>query len=242
MDRPLIAIVPSAGLGTRFDAALRKPFVTLQGMPLLAFTLKVLQREEIIGEIIPVLRAEDTARGLEMARHYGLNKISRIAPGGPERQDSIYNALKIISPDSGNACGEPYVLIHDGVRPCIPGGLVKRLMSEIAGVDGVIPVIPVKDTIKEVDKDGMVHTTLDRERLRAVQTPQLFEYRTIRRAYDSAAAEGFYGTDDAALIERAGGRVRTITGSPLNIKVTTPEDLKMVDYFLGKKIKSGVME
>lgn len=177
-----------------------------------------------------------------MAQSNGLTKVTRIAPGGQERQDSIYNALKMISPDNSNAPDESFILIHDGVRPCIPGGVIERLLEGMDGVDGVIPAVPVKDTIKEVDEEGMVRVTLDRERVRAIQTPQLFQYRILRRAYDRAFAEGFYGTDDAALVERAGGKIRTIAGSPLNIKVTTQEDLAIVEYLLKAQGSNGGLE
>ena len=230
----LIAIVPSAGLGRRFDPSKRKTFVNVGETPLLVHTLKRLHREQLIKEIIPVLREDDIDMGKRMAREYGLHKISRIAPGGKERQDSIYNALKMIGQD-GRGSGSCCVLIHDGVRPFIPEGMIEGLVTGLNGVDGVVPGIPVKDTIKEVDDQGIVLSTLDRDRMRAVQTPQFFSFRAIKDAYDRAIAEGFYATDDAALVERAGGRIRIIEGSQYNIKVTTPEDLGMVEYVLARQ-------
>ncbi|MBI5664130.1 MAG: 2-C-methyl-D-erythritol 4-phosphate cytidylyltransferase [Nitrospirae bacterium] len=235
MDTKIIAIVPSAGLGKRFDPSRRKTFVGINGVPLLIHTLRRLHSEVSISEIIPVIRQEDTGRFNEMVKEYHLDKIKRVAPGGPERQDSIYNALRLIEKDGVDICRGSYVLIHDGVRPFVPEGMVDKLMEGIKDVDGVIPGVPVKDTIKEIDGGGIVVSTLDREKVRAVQTPQFFSFTAIKMAYDKAYEEGFYATDDAALMERTGGRVRIITGSPFNIKVTTPEDLKMVEYLLGKE-------
>ncbi|RJR14603.1 MAG: 2-C-methyl-D-erythritol 4-phosphate cytidylyltransferase [Nitrospiraceae bacterium] len=235
MDIKIIAIVPSAGLGKRFDPSRRKTFVSINGVPLLIYTLRRLHNEGSIAEIIPVIREEDTDRFNEMAKHYHLDRIRRIAPGGAERQDSIYNALRLIDMDGTDHYRNSYVLIHDGVRPYIPEGMVDKLLYEIKDVEGVIPGVPLKDTIKEIDAEGKVVSTLDRDRVRAVQTPQFFSFRVIKKAYDKAYEDGFYGTDDAALVERAGGRVRIIEGSPFNIKVTTPEDLKMVEFLLEKE-------
>lgn len=235
MDTKIIAIVPSAGLGKRFDPSRRKTFVSINGVPLLIYTLRRLHSEEPIAEIIPVIRQEDTAQFYQMVNEYHLDKIKRVAPGGPERQDSIYNALKLIEEDGTDIYRNSYVLIHDGVRPYIPEGMINRLMDEIKGADGVIPGVPVKDTIKEIDGGGIVVSTLNRDKVRAVQTPQFFSFSAIKKAYDKAYEDGFYATDDAALVERTGGRVKIISGSPFNIKVTTPEDLKMVEYLLGRE-------
>jgi 2-C-methyl-D-erythritol 4-phosphate cytidylyltransferase len=235
MDTKIIAIVPSAGLGKRFDPSRRKTFVSINGVPLLIYTLKRLQSEALIAEIIPVIRQDDTDRFKEMVKEYHLDKIKRVAPGGPERQDSIYNALRLIEAEGIAYYKNSYVLIHDGVRPYIPEGMIDKLVDEIKDVDGVIPGVPVKDTIKEIDGGGMVVSTLNREKVRAVQTPQFFSFRALKKAYDKAYEDGLYATDDAALVERTGGRVKIILGSPFNIKVTTPEDLKMVEYLLNKE-------
>ncbi len=236
MDKRVIAIVPAAGLGTRFDASRRKTFVEIRGIPLLVCTLKRLHREESITEIIPVMREEDIEKGLEMVNEYRLRKIRRIAPGGEERQDSIYNALRLIERpgDDSFDLQNITVLIHDGVRPFIPEGMIENLLDNVSETGGVIPGIRVKDTIKEVSDEGIVVSTLDRERVRAVQTPQAFLFGTIKPAYDRAFSEGCYATDDAALVERAGGKIRIIEGSPFNIKITTMEDLDMVQYVLGR--------
>ncbi len=228
MEHTIVAIVPAAGLGKRFDSSRKKTFVNVDEIPLLAHTLLRLHKEETISEIIPVLRDEDIEYGKELVSTYELQKVRNIARGGHERQDSIYNALKMIDDD-------PLVLIHDGVRPVIPEGTIEKLVKGLEGVEGVIPGRPAKDTLKEVDADGLVVTTLKRQKIRAVQTPQLFRYNLIRKAYDLAYEKGVYATDDAALVEDMGGKIRVIPGSPYNIKVTVPEDMDMVEFFLMKE-------
>jgi 2-C-methyl-D-erythritol 4-phosphate cytidylyltransferase len=228
MEENIIAIVPAAGLGKRFDSSRRKTFVHVDEIPLLAHTLLRLHIEELITEIIPVLRDEDIEYGRELASEYELNKVRKIATGGQERQDSVYNALKMIDNDQ-------LVLIHDGVRPVIPEGTINNLVKGLEGVDGVIPGRPSKDTLKEVDNEGLVVSTMNRQKIRAIQTPQLFRYDLIRRAYDLAYEKGLHATDDAALVEDMGGKIRVIAGSPYNIKVTVPADMDMVEFFLMKE-------
>jgi 2-C-methyl-D-erythritol 4-phosphate cytidylyltransferase len=243
MKQKIIAIVPAAGLGTRFNKSIIKTFADLNDIPLLIHTLKRLHSEESITEIIPALRQQDIEKGLEIVDEYKLNRIKRIVPGGRERQDSIYNAIKVLEETESDSCRDNLILIHDGARPIIPDGTIRKLLKEINGVDGVAPGVPAKDTLKEVSADGIVVSTKKRDNIRAIQTPQVFPYRVIKEAYETAYAEGFYATDDAALVERIGGKIRIIEGSPLNIKVTTMEDLEMVEYILKKKQWSnGEME
>lgn len=220
-----VAIVPAAGIGRRFDGTVRKTFVSINGIPLLIHTLRRLQDNAAITEIIPVLKEEDIEKWSEIIDSHGLSKVKKIVPGGRERQDSVYNALKILKDES-------LILIHDGVRPLFSSRLVERLVNEINGFDGIVPALPVKDTVKVIDTEGVVISTEDRGRLQAVQTPQAFPLRVIKEAYKRAYADGFHATDDAALVERIGGRVKVIEGSPFNIKVTTQEDLEMVQYLI----------
>lgn len=244
MKTKVVAIVPAAGLGKRFSTSKRKTFVKVAGTPLLICTLKKLHKTSSITEIIPVLRQEDMERGFELIKSHNLNKIKQIAPGGKERQDSVYNALNLIKKDC-------IILIHDGVRPFISNQLIKRLLLEIRGsgltrtkIDGVVPGLPVKETLKKVDKKkGIVLSTIKREKFWTIQTPQVFPFAVIKKAYDKACKDGFYATDDAALVERIGGKVKIITGSPFNIKITIPEDIDIAESLLkklGRRSGSGV--
>ena len=232
MREKVIAIVPGAGLGKRFGPDTNKPFHVLLGKPLIVWTLEVFESIGEVHEVIPVLKAPDMEAAIELFEQYGLSKIRRIAPGGRERQDSVYNALKLIK-DSADL-----VLIHDGARPLIDSEIVRNVLQNISGFDGVVVGVPVKDTIKEV-ADNIVKRTLKRETLWAIQTPQVFIQRTLVKAYHAAMEEKFYSTDDAALLERSGGKVKIIMGSYSNIKVTTPEDIPLAEHFLKEKGKIG---
>lgn len=233
MNKKVIAIVPSAGLGKRFNSSIKKTFFNLSGAPLLIHTLKRLCREEAVTEVIPVLMKEDIESVFQMVKEHNLNKVKQIATGGPERQDSIYNALKLL--EDNKTAPDSIILIHDGVRPFIPEGLIETLISELTNFDGVIPGLPVKETLKEVSPDGTVKSTVNREKLWSIQTPQAFSFGIIKEAYDAAYAKGFYATDDAAHVEKIGRKVKIITGSPFNIKVTTPEDIELVEWIMKKQ-------
>lgn len=234
----VVAIVPAAGLGKRFGSGTNKAFQTLQGKPLVIWSLQILETVTDIVEIIPVLKVEEMERGRMLFEEYGLTKVDRIARGGKERQDSVYNGLKLIEDKN---C---IVLIHDGVRPLIEKKLIENAIKELSnssvspaekgneqGAEGVILGVPLKDTIKEVG-DGIIRKTLKRGSLWAIQTPQVFTYKNILYAYDSAMNKGFYSTDDAALLEQYGGKIKVIMGSYRNIKITTPEDILIAEALL----------
>lgn len=232
MKDTVIAIVPAAGFGTRFGAGTNKPFHPLLGKPLIVWSLELLETMDEIEEVIPVLKEQDMETGIEVFEKYGLSKVRRVAPGGKERQDSVYHGLKLLKGKADK------VLIHDGARPLLDGGTVRTTVKSITGVDGVVVGVPVKDTIKEV-QDDIVKRTLRRDTIWAIQTPQLFFYSSLMKAYEKAFEEGFYSTDDSALVERNGGKVRVIMGSYANIKVTTPEDVLVAELLLKTGGKAG---
>jgi 2-C-methyl-D-erythritol 4-phosphate cytidylyltransferase len=239
----VVAIVPAAGLGKRFGPGKNKSLQTLGGKPVVIWSLEALESVLEIVEIIPVLKAEDMEQGQQLFEKYNLSKIKRIAAGGKERQDSVYNGLKLIDDDS---C---FVLIHDGVRPLIEKELIENAINALInpsspplvkgdkggfnGFDGVILGVPLKDTIKEAG-DGIIKKTLRRDSLWAIQTPQVFLYRKLLAAYDQAMKEGLYSTDDSALVEHNGGKIKVVLGSYRNIKVTTPEDLDIAEFLIKK--------
>lgn len=225
MQHKAVAIVPSAGLGRRFGEGKNKPFETLGGKPVLIWALEALERMSEISEIIPVLKETDIQTGTELFKHYKITKVKRIAPGGKERQDSVFNGLHFIK-DNGSV-----VLIHDGARPFLEPETVRRALKALSGCDGVVIGVPPKDTIKEIEGQ-LIRQTLKRDMLIAVQTPQIFFYQPLLAAYEKAMKESFYATDDAALVERNMGSIKVVIGEYTNIKITTPEDLVIAEAFL----------
>jgi 2-C-methyl-D-erythritol 4-phosphate cytidylyltransferase len=246
-QKRVVAIVPAAGLGKRFGTDINKPFQSLGGKPLIIWSLETLESVHEIEEIIPVLKVEDMEYGQKIFKKYNISKIRRIAPGGKERQDSVYNGLRLIK---NKDC---LVLIHDGVRPFIEKELIEKAIQKLltpsashppnsggftdakaigikGGIDGVVLGVPVKDTIKEAE-DGIIKKTLKRGSLWAIQTPQIFPYDKMIHAYEKAMKEGFYSTDEAALIEKYGGKIMIVIGSYKNIKITTPEDMQIAEMF-----------
>jgi len=232
MNRKVVAIVPAAGIGRRLGPGTNKAFHILLGRPLIVWAIEVLERTEEIDEIIPVLKESDMEGGLEVFEQCNFSKVRKVIPGGNQRQDSVYNGLRHID-------GKPnIVLIHDGVRPLVGREKVKEAIYALGGYDGVILGVPVKDTIKQVE-DDMVSNTLRRDTLRAIQTPQVFLHDSLMGAYETAMEKKIYGTDDAALVERTGGKVKVIMGSYTNIKITTPEDIPLAEFLLRQKIEHG---
>jgi len=201
----------------------RKPFLEIGGLPVIIHTLRALHAHPRVTEILPVLKAEDADEVLRLARSHGLERVWRAAPGGAERQDSVWSGISMLDDQTD------IVLVHDAVRPFVDTSVVDAVIDTAAQGYGAIPVVPVKDTIKTVDGEGRVTGTPERDSLRAVQTPQAFPCALLRKAFESARAEGYYATDEAALVERIGGTVLTVEGSYENIKITTPEDIELAE-------------
>ena len=225
MHHKAVAIVPSAGLGRRFGEGRNKPFETLGGKPVLIWALEALEKMSEISEIIPVLKEADIQSGAELFKNYKITKVNCIAPGGRERQDSVFNGLHFIKDKRS------VVLIHDGARPFLEPKTVRRALRALSGCDGVVIGLPPKDTIKEIEGE-LIRQTLNRDTLIAIQTPQIFFYQPLLDAYEKAMNESFYATDDAALVERNNGRIRVVKGDYTNIKITTSEDLVIAEAFL----------
>ena len=218
----VVALIPAAGHGRRMGAEKPKAFLPLGGLPILAHTLQRFEDCPQVDEVLPLVppgKALDWAE--EIVRRSGLKKVSRIVPGGSERQESVYRGLRAIQGKADR------VLIHDGVRPFVTGALIRRVVAA-AGEHGAAAVgVPVRDTVKSVSAAGVVVNTVEREGLWLTQTPQAFRRHVICSAYEKAAQDGFSGTDDACLVERMGASVRMILGDHDNIKMTTPEDLAL---------------
>lgn len=214
------AVIVAAGGGRRFGSA--KQFALLQGKPVLDWSLETFNAHPGIDEIILVLPDVRSKKSF-LARY---EKIAAVVKGGEKRQDSVSLGFRAIEPRRASI-----VLVHDGARPLAGRDLVERVIEQTRQKGAVIPGLLLDETIKEAD-GGEVLGTLDRTRLFRVQTPQGFFYPLLKRALEKAKADHFYGTDEAALVERLGERVFVIDGDPRNIKITVPLDLKIAEAFL----------
>lgn len=227
MAEKLTLIVPAAGLGRRMGGTTAKQYLPLAGVPLLVHTLQRAAAEAVVEDIILVVPPDqvDWCRE-EIVKRYRLEKVSRVVAGGRERQDSVYQGLRQLPPNC------EWVAVHDGARPLLPYGLLSRVAAELGRFQAVIAAVPVTDTIKSASPDQLVTATLDRRQLWAVQTPQGFWAPLLIRAHRAAREEGFYATDDSALVERLGVKVKIVMGSYQNLKVTTGEDLERAELLL----------
>lgn len=224
-----VAIIPAGGSGKRMKGKLSKQYLLLEGVPVLVHTLRIFQNSPAIDEIFLIVPEND----IEFARahiveKYGISKVSRLLKGGRERQDSVRQGVNVLESKHG------IVIIHDGVRPFITEDILYAVVAEAAEGRAVTVGVPVKDTVKSVDGKGRVRETLDRESLWLIQTPQGFTRDVIRKAYDDAYNDNYYGTDDASLVERIGVNVKVIHGSYDNIKITTKDDIVLAEILVHK--------
>lgn len=224
-----IALIPAAGMGKRMGASVNKQYLQLAGIPIVARTIALFDASPLIDAIYLVTPLEEIPYCREhIVEAHGFTKVREIVPGGKERQNSVMNGLAAMQGQVGD---DDVVLIHDGVRPFVTERMLQEAIAMARTAAGALIAVPTKDTIKTVI-DGTVTGTPPRETLWQAQTPQAFRYGIIYQAHSAAAAEGFLGTDDASLVERSGGQVRTVTGDYRNIKITTPEDLVLAEAFL----------
>ena len=231
-------VIVAAGNGERLGADRPKAFVELDGRTLLEHAVRTVVSLDRPGQLVLVVPESRAAEALEIAEAAvpagGAWQLS-VVGGGRERHESVRKGLDALRE------GIEVVLVHDAARPLTPASVFERVADEVLRTgDGVIPAVPVVDTLKRVDASGTVRSTADRRILVAVQTPQGFPLETLAAAHESAQAleEGDAPsndapTDDAEVVQRFGGTVRTITGDPRSHKLTTPEDLRMLHGLLG---------
>jgi 2-C-methyl-D-erythritol 4-phosphate cytidylyltransferase len=224
------AIIAAAGLGKRMRQDTPKTYLQLAGKPILIHTLEIFEKVPEVNEVLVVVHPED----LEFCQEevidaYPLKKVLRLVPGGKERQDSVYHALKALKKKAADL---DVILVHDGVRPLVDPALVRKVVAAAKRHGGAILGIPCQDTLKRVNSKGVVVDTVDRTELWQVQTPQAFQAALLWRAYQEAMERGFYATDEAALVEALGETVVMVPGTCLNLKITTPDDLRMAEAIL----------
>lgn len=223
----VVAIVVAGGAGKRMGGGVPKQFLLLGGRPILDRTISVFAASPSIDGIVLALPQGVPEETRDSYRD--MPKVLEVVGGGAERQDSVRNALDAVPPDA------EVILVHDGVRPFVSDDLLARCASLARKHGAVVPVVPVRETVKEWDREGKVLGTVDRSRLFRAQTPQAFRAGILREAYRKAAEEGCRGTDDAALVESAGTRVAPIPGEDGNLKITTPEELRMAEGMLRER-------
>ena len=224
----IFALVPAAGMGKRMGAGCNKQYLLLNEEPILAHTLRVFEQAPFIDGIFVVSPEQEIPYcRTEVVERYGFSKVRAIVAGGAERQHSVFNGIRAIE----GAEDDDLVLIHDGVRPFVPAGVLKSAAEAAEKFGAAVVAVPVKDTVK-VARNGIVAQTPPREELWLAQTPQAFRFGLISAAHRAAEAEGFLGTDDASLVERQGWPLHVVMGDYRNIKITTPEDMILAQAFL----------
>jgi len=213
-----IALIVAGGIGERMNSAIPKQFLLLKGAPILMHTLKQFSYFE---EIILVLPSTQFDYWYSLCNTYNFTLKHTLVAGGKTRFHSVKNGL-------GKVADESIVAIHDGVRPLVSTTLINCLISKAKDGMGIIPIVPVKDSIRKVDGENSIH--VDRKNLYNVQTPQCFISSNIKKAYAQEFSEHF--TDDASVFEANSGKINTILGEGKNLKITTEEDLKIAEVLI----------
>lgn len=226
----ITALIVAGGKGLRMGAGQPKQYIELNGLPILAHTLSVFDRCQIVTDICLVVPSSDIDFCRErIVKPVAPSKPVLLTQGGTERQHSVYNGIKSIDLDH-----DDIVLVHDGVRPFVTDLMIRECVEAAQKHGAAVLAVPVSDTLKVSDGSGTICKTIDREMIWAAQTPQTFRYSIIREAHDVAVQEKIIGTDDAFLVERLGKKVVIVQGSKNNIKITSPEDM-VVASFMSEK-------
>lgn len=221
------AIVLAAGSGKRMDSTVSKQYLELGGRPLLYYALRAFERSLVDEVVLVVPDGDEMYCRTQIVDKYGFHKVKYVIKGGAERYQSVYEGLCVLE-----GCG--YVFIHDAARPFLTTGIIERSWQAVRTYRACVVGMPAKDTIKIADDEGFTQYTPDRSRVWITQTPQVFEYKLIRDAYDRLMEqEKCAVTDDAMVLEQMFGmKAKWVEGSYYNIKVTTPEDLPVAETFL----------
>jgi len=202
-----------------------KQFLSLAGVPILVHTLRKFSRCPSVNTAIVPMRKADIAAFEPVIEREGLLGFTRLVPGGIHRQDSVYCGFQEVDP------GTEVVVVHDAVRPFVEPQSIDAVITEASSSGAAILAIPCTDTIKQIDKTHIV-TTLPRDKIVLVQTPQAFRYSVLREGFEKAQAENFYATDESCLVERLGYPVTVLRGSETNIKITKPGDLPLAELLM----------
>lgn len=219
------ALVAAAGSSSRMGGV-NKLLEPLDGIPVLARTLTALQLAEQVDEIVVATREKDLVEISRLCQTYGITKCTKVIRGGESRAHSVLLAALEVSSET------ELLAVQDGARPLVTPELIGRVITAAARCDAAAPAVPVKDTVKTVREDGAVEQTLDRDTLRAVQTPQVFQADLLKAALQSAVESQIPITDDCSAVERLGKVVFLVEGDEENLKITTPVDLILAEAIL----------
>lgn len=217
-------------MGRRMGSDRNKLLLKLRSQPLISWTLLAAEAASEISWIGIIAQPADWADLTEILISLPLTKPVRLLPGGATRQESVSNGLQALPPEANK------VLIHDGARCLATPDLIDRCAEVVRYCPGLIAAVPVKDTIKVVDQDGLIQSTPNRQQLWAAQTPQAFDVQTLRHCHAVARSQGWEVTDDAALFEKCGLSVRIVQGEETNLKLTTPVDLAIAEFILQQRL------
>ena len=222
-------LIPAAGSGKRMGANRNKLLLQVRSKPLIAWTLLAAEAASSISWIGIVSQPPDWDDFKSIIADLKLKKTIALIPGGATRQESVYNGLQALPINAGQ------VLIHDGARCLVTPNLFDACSDAILHCSGLIAAIPVKDTIKVVDDNGIITSTPERKQLWAAQTPQGFDVNLLKHCHAEGVRQGWEVTDDAALFEKCGLEVRIVSGEETNLKITTPQDLAIAEFILSHR-------
>jgi 2-C-methyl-D-erythritol 4-phosphate cytidylyltransferase len=229
----VFAILPAAGLGTRMAGPKPKQFLILDGMPILIHSLRAFAAVERITAIYVAVRKPEVERVEAQIAEYGFSERVKVVEGGDKRQESVAHALAALPAEA-----DDLVLVHDAVRPLIDAATIERTIDAVIETGAAIVGMPAIDTIKQVERTAhgaLITATIPREFVVLAQTPQGFRYGLLQSAFAEAEADGFVGTDEASLVERAGHSVAVVHGSQVNLKITQPGDLELAEFYLRQR-------
>lgn len=229
----VFAILPAAGLGTRMAGPQPKQFLALAGVPILIHSLRAFAAVKRVTAIYVAVRKTEMERVEAQVAEYGFSGRVHVVEGGDNRQESVAHALAAVP-----AADNDIVLVHDAVRPLIDAATIERTIEAVEQHGAAIVGLPAIDTIKQVERTAhgaLITATIPREFIVLAQTPQGFRYGLLQRAFGEATADGFVGTDEASVVERAGLPVAVVPGSQVNLKITQPGDLELAEFYLRQR-------
>jgi 2-C-methyl-D-erythritol 4-phosphate cytidylyltransferase len=231
----VFAILPAAGLGTRMAGPQPKQFLALDGVPILIHSLRAFTLAPRVTDVYVAVRKTEIERVQAQIAEYGFTGKVHVVEGGDNRQESVSHALAALAAEP-----DDIVLVHDAVRPLIDAATIERTIDAVIEHGAAIVGLPAVDTIKQVERTAhgaLITATIPREFVVLAQTPQGFRYGLLRRAFAEAQADGFVGTDEASLVERAGLPVAVVPGSEINLKITRPGDLELAEFYLHQRAR-----